>query len=273
MAYQTQSMAKYAYDHVHSKVLMEDMAFTDSAPRPGNRLPDFELPTPTGETISSAELRNEKPLLLIIGSLTCPMTKSSAPLMKQLHQEFGSRISFVLLHVREAHPGEHRDQPHSESKKLEHATRLQERDQFAFPIAVDSPEGTIHRQLDGKPNSIWLADQDGSILYRGLWAGDEKGLRQALEAAAEGRKPEESESNRRLVPMAMGIGVMQESIREAGSRAQRDLIKSAPPMAAMAWIADQFRSLSPKGRGFAAMGTLGVGIIGLAAVAVRTIRR
>lgn len=273
MASQTQSIANYAYDHVRSKIMKEDMAFTDSAPQPGDQLPSFDLPTPSGEKVSSSELLSDKPLLLITGSLTCPMTKSSAPLIKRSYQEFGSRVSFVLLHVREAHPGEHRDQPHAETQKVEHARRLQERDHFPFPIAVDTLDGTIHRQLDGKPNSVWLADRDGGIVYRGLWAGDEKGLRQALEAASVGRKPEESESTRRLAPMAMGIGVMQESIRESGSRAQHDLIKAAPPMAAMAWIADQFQALSPKRRGFAAMGALGAGIIGLAAVAARTIRR
>lgn len=212
-------------------------------------------------------------MLLVTGSLTCPMTKSSMPMLKRLHDEYGDRIPFVLLHVREAHPGEHRDQPHSLNEKMVHARRLQERDNPPFPIAVDSPEGTVHRQLDGKPNSAWLAERDGTIIYRALWAGDEAGLDQAIAAAAQGKRPSYAESTRKLAPMAKGIGVMQESIREAGPRAQRDLLRAAPPMAAMSWIADRFRPLPPKWRGFAAMGTLGLVVAGGAAATVRAFHR
>ncbi len=70
--------------------------------------------------------------------------------------------------------------------------------------------------------------------------------------------------------MAQGLGVMQESIREAGPRAQRDLIKAVRPMA---WIADKFRPLSPRSRGYAAMGTLGLLMAGAATATVRAIRR
>lgn len=273
MATQTQVRSDYSYDHVRSSTMMEDMSFKDDAPNPGDRFPSFELPTAGGRRISSAELLEQSPVLLVTGSLTCPMTKSSAPLLNRLHDEYGDRVQIVLLHVREAHPGERCDQPHSSDAKMEHARRLQQREGFAFPVVVDDPSGTLHQQLDGKPNSAWLADRNGRIVYRALWAGDEAGLRQALEAAARGQRPASVESTRRLVPMAKGIGVMQESLREAGPRAQRDLLKAAPPMAAMAWIADRLRPLSPKWRGFAAMGTLGLVLTGTATAAVRSLRR
>lgn len=263
----------YSYDHVRSKTLMHDMGFTRDAPRPGDRLPDFDLPTTDGGRISSAEVLQEQPMLLVTGSMTCPMTASSNPMLKRLHAEFGDKIRFVLLHVREAHPGEHRDQPHSPEEKMDHARRLKQRDELPFAVAVDGPEGDVHRRLDGKPNSAWLADRDGTLVYRALWAGDEKGLRPALEAVSRGERPAKAESKRRLIPMAKGIGVMQESIREAGPRAQRDLIKAAPPMAAMAWVADRFRPLPPKWRGLAAIGTLGIGVTAAVAAAARTLRR
>lgn len=273
MATQIKSAGDYSYDHVRSSTIMQDMSFKDSAPNPGDRFPQFELPTTYGSRMSSTELLEQGPFLLITGSLTCPMTKSSALLLNRLHDQYGESVQIVLLNVREAHPGEHHDQPHSSNVKMEHARRLKQREGFAFPVLVDDATGTLHQQLDGKPNSAWLVDRNCTIIYRALWAGDEAGLRQALEAAAHGQRPAKAKSTRRLVPMAKGVGVMQESLREAGPRAQRDLLKAAPPMAAMAWTADHLRPLSPKWRGFAAMGTLALALTGAATVAARLVRR
>ena len=273
MSSQTLRTHNYSYDHVQSKTLMSDFAFGSEAPVPGDPFPEFNLPTVDGGELSSEDLKRKGPFLLVPGSSTCPMTKSSNPLLRRLHAEFGDRVSMVLLHVREAHPGEQRKQPHSFEEKMQRAVRLKERDDLPFPVIVDDTEGTLHRKLDGKPNSAWLVSGDGRVIYRALWAGDETGLRQALEAAARGVTPKQPESRRRLAPMAKGIGVMQESIREAGPQAQRDVIKAAPPMAAMAWLADKFQPLSPKWRGFAAMAGLGVLTAGAAAGVTRALRR
>lgn len=263
----------YSYDHVRSNTLKGDMAFRPSAPKPGDRMPAFALPTTDGKRLSSDELLGEMPMLLVTGSLTCPMTRSSAPMLKELHAEFGDRVRMVLLNVREAHPGEHREQPHSVEAKMEHARELKLREAFPFTVLVDDVSGSVHRSLDKKPNSAWLVDRNGIIVYRALWAGDESGLRQALKAAARGESPAGRESTRKLAPMAEGIGVMQETLREAGPRAQRDLIKAAPPMAALGWIADRFRPLPPRSRGYAAMGVLGLLTVGAGVATVRAIRR
>lgn len=273
MVSQTLPTDNYTYDHVRPKTLISDFAFGSEAPAPGEPFPEFNLPTAAGGELSSEDLRRKGPFLLVPGSTTCPMTKSSNPFLKRMHAEFGDKVSIVLLHVREAHPGEQRKQPHSLEEKIQHAVGLKERDNLPFPVVVDDAEGTLHRKLDGKPNSAWLVSGDGTIIYRALWVGDEIGLQQALEAAARGVAPKQSESRRRLAPMAKGIGVMQESIREAGPQAQRDLIKAAPPMAAMAWVADKLQPLSPKWRGFAAMASLGVLIAGAATGVTRTLRR
>ena len=34
------------------------------------------------------------------------MTASAGPVLKRLYQEFGDRVAFGTLYVREAHPGE-----------------------------------------------------------------------------------------------------------------------------------------------------------------------
>ena len=196
-------------------------------------------------------------MLLVTGSYTCPMTASSNPLLKELHAEFGGDVRFVMLHVREAHPGEQREQPRSAEEKMRHAQDLQQRDQLPWPIAVDDPEGSVHQALDGKPNAAYLIDPDGVIVFRALWAGDQNSLRDALESVANGERPEPSESTHRLLPMARGVGVMREMLRQSGPRAEHDLWRAAPPMAVVARVADLYRPLRPEWRTFAALATLG----------------
>lgn len=262
----------YSYAHVHRRTLIEDMNFAADAPGPGDPLPQFEARTTEGERFSTADFRGKKPLLVITGSLTCPMTASSDPYVKELHRKFGDKIEFVMLHVREAHPGEKTDQPGSMEEKVRHAVELKARDDLPFTVAVDDPSGSIHRQLDEKPNAAWLADRDGTLVYRSLWAGDAAALGDALQAVAHGQLPKQSESTRRLLPMAMGLGVMQEMFRSAGSRSRHDMLKAAPPMAVMAWIADKFRPLSPKWRGLAAMGVMATAATAGIAATVRTVQ-
>ena len=201
------------------------------------------------------------------------MTASSDPILKDLHARFGSEIEFVTLYVREAHPGEHRDQADTAQEKTKAARALKERDDLPWRMVVDDPDGSIHRRLDQKPNAAHLTDRNGTIVFRALWAGDEKSVSQALEAVASGQRPPEAESTRRLMPMARGIGTMREMTRRAGPRAQGDLWQAAPPMGVMAWLADLYRPLPPAWRTAAAAATLGVGIAAVATLAARAASR
>ncbi|UVW28776.1 deiodinase-like protein [Massilia sp. H6] len=252
------SVSQYRYDHVTRHVLMDDMTFSDKAPRPGERIPQFDLPLAGGGRVNTTDASGRKPMLLVTGSLSCPMTASSNPMLKEMHQEFGRDIDFVMLQVREAHPGEYLEQPQSLDEKIEHARQLQQRDALPFPIAIDDVDGSVHQALDGKPNSVWLIDANGTIVYRALWVGDEAGLEQALDAAVRGVSPPLQESTRRLAPMAMGIGKMQEMTTRSGPRAQLDMWRAAPPMAAISWIAGLYQPLPPKWRTIAAVGTVAV---------------
>ena len=85
------------------------------------------------------------------------MTASAGPALKRLSADFGDRLAFATLYVREAHPGDRYPQPDSFEQKLEHARVYQERDQIPWPVAVDNVEGDLHRALTPKPN----ADSDG----------------------------------------------------------------------------------------------------------------
>ena len=250
---------RYAYEHVTSDILSKDIQFGDNAPKAGDRLPAFELPTVDGGRLKTADLVG-RPTLLVTSSVTCPMTASSNPILKELYARFRADIEFVTLYVREAHPGEYRDQPAEAEDKMAAARALKERDRLPWTIAVDDTNGAIHQRLDEKPNAAYLVAETGTIVFRSLWAGDERGLENALTAVANGDRPAETESTRRLLPMARGVGTMRETTRRAGPRAQGDIWRAAPPMGVIAWIADFYRPLPPAARTAAACATIGLGL-------------
>ena len=96
----------YRYQHVTMGVLLDDFRFGKSALKAGDSFPDFDIPTTDGGHIRRSDFIGRKPMLLVFGSVTCPMTASSIPPLEQLHAEFGDRVEFVMLGVREAHPAE-----------------------------------------------------------------------------------------------------------------------------------------------------------------------
>lgn len=58
----------YAYPHFRRELLREDAAFSHG-PGPGERLPDFDLPTADGGRLTKRDLAG-KPFVLIFSSFT-----------------------------------------------------------------------------------------------------------------------------------------------------------------------------------------------------------
>ncbi len=159
------------YDYVGGKrdwlaaalpTVLRDMYFSRDDPGPGDRVPDFDLPTLGGGRFRSCDLGETGPALLIFGSYTCPVTENSAPGLNQLHARFGDRVRFVMVDIREAHPGKAVPQPQSLDEKMAHAEQLRDLHAFRFEVAVDDINGTLHRALSPKPNSAYVTGRSFS---------------------------------------------------------------------------------------------------------------
>jgi hypothetical protein len=194
------------------------------------------------------------------------MTKSAGPALRALHAEFGDRVQFLTLYVREAHPGDRYGQPEDAQTKHVQARAYAERDAIDWPVAVDDLDGTLHRALDPKPHAAYLIDAGGTVAFRALWANHERPLRQALREVAAGRHGPLGESEAKGVPLLRGMGSMWETLHAAGPVALRDVARQAPPIWLTGRLAALFRPLPPLGRGVAAAALLaGVGTGGVIA--------
>ncbi len=133
------------------------------------------------------------------------MTASAGPALKQLHEEFGDRVAFVSIYVREAHPGENYPQPESFEEKLEHARAYKERDGIPWPVAVDDVEGSLHQILNPKPHAAYIMDVRGNAAFRTLWANDERTLCEGLKEISANPEATIGERQPKAVPMLKGL--------------------------------------------------------------------
>jgi hypothetical protein len=249
----------YVYDHFYRALMSEELAFSHG-PGPGEPMPHFELQTAFGPKLRKQDFVDKRPLVLVFGSITCPMTAAAMPLLKRLHAEHGDRVGFAVLYVREAHPGDRFRQPHAFAEKLSHARALAERDRLPFPVAVDDIEGLLHRSLDPKPNAAYFMDDDGRIAYRALWASDERAMREGIEAALAHRT---GQSQRRARAILGGVGAMDETLAAAGDEARRDARREMRARYALGRIARAFKPLPPQARAAVALSALALGAVAI----------
>lgn len=228
--------ARYRFEHLALSLVMADLRFTAQDLRPGDRVPAFDLPLVGGGRFRHPEPAAIGPTLLVFGSATCPATDQAIPGLRDLHGRFGDKVRFVLVNVREAHPGGNFPQPRSAEAKQENACRLEELYALPFAVAVDDLDGTLHRALGTKPNSAYLLAKDGTILFRAHWAGDTPALTAALEDVAAGQLPSQSTSGGVLRPMLRMLRHIAPVLDRAGRGAWADMWRVAPPLTAMAWV-------------------------------------
>lgn len=225
---------RYRFKHLSVSDVMRDMYFSSGDPSPGDRVPAFDLPTLDGGRFRARDLAETGPALLIFGSSTCPMTDHATPGLNELHHRFGRQVRFVIVNVREAHPGSAFPQPATLTAKMNHAERLRDLYNFKFEVAVDDMDGTLHRALSPKPNSAYVLGAVGTILFRAQWANDTEALAAALAAVVVGKPPRHAQSGGVVKPMLRMLRNIAPVLDRAGNGAWADMWRVAPPLAALA---------------------------------------
>ena len=225
---------RYRFERLALPIVLKDLHFSKDDPGPGDRVPEFDLPIVGGGRVRSSDLAETGPVLLIFGSSTCPVTDNAAPGLNELYRRFGNRVRFVMVNVREAHPGKALPQPRTLDTKMAHAERLRDLHGFEFEVAVDDVDGTLHRALGPKPNSAYVLGVDGTILFRAHWANDTQALAAALDAIVAGESPRPSQSGGFVKATLRMLRNLAPVLDRAGSGAWADMWRVAPPLAAIA---------------------------------------
>ena len=129
----------------------------------GDAVPDFELPTTTGDTVRLSQYRGS-PVLVFFTTTWCPYCSAEAPyLEREIWQRSRSRgLRVLAIQVKEA---------------LSLATSFAEHHGWTFPVLVDE-DGAVSEQSapekEGLPsevaiiNSHFVLDADGIVVHREL---------------------------------------------------------------------------------------------------------
>ena len=139
----------------------------------GGHFKDAKVFTLKGEEVLLSDYLNDKPLVLETGSMTCPMYAQSVPPMRALEEKY-PELDFVLLYVREAHPGEKVPAHDTLQSKMDaaHSSRDHYRDHRV--TLVDDVAGDAHKLYGEMPNSIYVIAPTGEILFHSIWNNAEK---------------------------------------------------------------------------------------------------
>jgi hypothetical protein len=129
---------------------------------------DFILHDQEGNEISLSDYRG-KWVVLETGSITCSMYVKNISGIKKLQTKYPD-IEFLLVYVREAHPGSRIGPHENELQKVKRAQKLREFYNEPRRILIDDLEGTMHKAYGELPNMVYIINPEGQIIYRSDWA-------------------------------------------------------------------------------------------------------
>jgi thiol-disulfide isomerase/thioredoxin len=234
----------YNYDRFHPGILGKDVKLIrhPEGPHLGETAPDFKLKDTQGKEWHLQELQG-KPVVLIIGSGTCPLTQGNLPGLQALHKDYGDRCTWLMLYVREAHPGENMPAHQDYEQKRSQAEYFGEETGTHWPILVDDLDGSVHKEYGLLPNSTYLIDADGNVSFIGEISHGPT-LRQALEHLFDqnmrGTVPEGDDKMLHMLgPTAYGW----EAIERGGRVSMQDVSMRMPPLAMNLWLGHKMKPL------------------------------
>jgi pimeloyl-ACP methyl ester carboxylesterase len=193
-------------------------------PRIGEPAPDFELADLDGNCVRLSDLAG-RPVVLEFGSYTCPIFSDRVPAMEQLAREH-PEASFLVIYVREAHPGEIQGPHRSIAEKRSAAHKLALEEALSRRVLVDAVDGATHSAYGGAWNPVYVIDARGRVVMRQAW-NHPADVAAALCALQSGVEPGIAESTEMLrQPGGRPLG--QRLVERGGLKALRDFYATAP---------------------------------------------
>ena len=215
----------YNYAHFDfTKESLEKLHWHEHAPALGATVEDFELPVIDGNEWRLSDCLGA-PVVIEFGSFTCPIFCGRIEAMEDLAASFPD-ATFVIIYVREAHPGEVTPSHDGMEDKIAAATRLQSSEQIQREILLDHVDGSIHRRFGANYNGVFVLDAQARVVLRRRW-NEPSDVRRALSAFADGRYPVPSDALSFGTPCDR-LPPGEEILNRGGVQALVDFASNAP---------------------------------------------
>ena len=155
---------EYNYEHFNPK----DYNFTTFiGPKAGENFIDFEAIKLDGTKVLLSSYL-DKPIVLETGSITCPMYANTKNDMNKLQKEYPD-VHFLLLYIREAHPGAKTPQITTMKEKIEHAKLTDKYYDERREVLIDTVNGDAHKLYGSMPNMTYVIGKNGLVKFRANW--------------------------------------------------------------------------------------------------------
>jgi hypothetical protein len=174
--------------------------FPAEAPSLGAAGPDASLWTLQGEPVRLSERVGKRPLVIQLGSYTCPVFRYRRFYMEPLYETYRGRVDFLVIYTQEAHPvgswSPYRDeewvslpnrltrvlipQPPTLQARIERAAQTRTLLVSTPEYLVDGMDNAAWRSYGRAPSAAFLIDREGRVRLHQPWV-EPKGLDKAIE--------------------------------------------------------------------------------------------
>lgn len=211
-------MADYNYDNFKPEYY-DPKNFP--GPKAGEKFIDISLRDLTENIVSLSDYL-DKPTVIETGSITCPIYANNVPKMKSLEKKFPD-INFLLVYVREAHPGERIAGHQTLADKIKLAPKVKDLYGDNRKVLVDDLGGSFHVKYGSMPDMVYVINTKGTVVFRGDWNNPRK-LYGVLSGLQENQiEPEEHFGPQKPTPF-LAVKVLL----KGGWIAVKDFIKGIP---------------------------------------------
>lgn len=175
--------------------------FPEVAPAVGQPAPDFVLQTVDGhEPVRLQDLVGDKPVVVQLGSHSCPVYRYRRHTMDNLWEDYAGRVHFVIVYTTEAHPvgskspyrdgewdpminkmtGVRVEEPQTLEERRRRASDSKNELGLPVPVLVDSMDNAAWRAYGEAASPAFVIDGEGRIALSQVWV-QPKEIRQTLD--------------------------------------------------------------------------------------------
>lgn len=163
--------------------------FDGQAPRLDEPAPAFELRSVDGELVELGELIGDRPIVLQLGSRSCPVFRNRRHWVDGLIEDYGDRVRFLIVYTLEAHPagskspyddeewltlfnrvtGVRVPQPQDDEERLHQARLTRERLYPDSTVLIDTMSNDVWTAYGGASSPAFVIDRQGRVVLRQVW--------------------------------------------------------------------------------------------------------
>lgn len=123
-----------------------------------------------GRDVKISELVRERPIVIEMGSLSCPSYLMNHGRMEEVRRKYADKVDFYTVYVRENHPAEKATEHRTMEYKKGLARELVNRHSLTHEVLVDTIDGKLHQQLGNFGNSVYVVGKDRFVAHWSIFA-------------------------------------------------------------------------------------------------------